>query len=268
MCALMRIEYVKIEGQFRGGDTVKKQLFVIGDIHGEISMLKKMLEHWKPETQQLLFLGDLIDRGENSKESLKYVRQLIEEKQAISLQGNHEGILANFLEQPDKFVDNYYINGGLKTIESLLSKELIELLKPAEMATEIKNKYPNLLAFLRNLPYYYEWHDYIFVHAGIDFEQKNWRDTAPRDFVWIREDFYLGENNTGKTIVFGHTPTNNLHKDKENSQIWLQDNKIGMDGGAVFGGTLHGIVFNKEKMLHHYGVKKHADGDSYSEVYL
>ena len=100
-----------------------------------------------------------------------------------------------------------------------------------------------------NVDLYYEWENYLFVHAGVDLTKKDWRKTSPRDFIWIREPFHEGKNNTGKTIVFGHTITPMLHGDMQTTDLWIQDHKIGMDGGAVFGGSLHGVVFDKESIL-------------------
>ena len=71
-----------------------------------------------------------------------------------------------------------------------------------------------------------------------------WHDTSDYQKVWLRGPFHEGKNHTGKTIVFGHTPTFYLFKGQPgNSQLWLtEDGKIGMDGGAVYGGVLHGVI--------------------------
>ncbi|WP_410471122.1 signal peptidase II, partial [Enterococcus faecium] len=41
-------------------------------------------------------------------------------------------------------------------------------------------------------PLYYEWENYLFVHAGVDLTKKDWRKTSLRDFIWIREPFHEG----------------------------------------------------------------------------
>ena len=61
----------------------KDKLFVIGDVHGQITMLNHLLEHWNPNEEQLLFVGDLVDRGENSKTTLELVYRLMKEEHAI-----------------------------------------------------------------------------------------------------------------------------------------------------------------------------------------
>ena len=99
-------------------------------------------------------------------------------------------------------------------------------------------------------PYvYYEWEEYLFVHAGVDLTKKDWRQTSDRDFLWIREPFHTGKNNTGKMIVFGHTITPMLYGDMQTTDLWYGDNLIGIDGGAVFGGSLHGVVFDQSGIV-------------------
>ena len=47
--------------------------FVIGDVHGKAKMLKELLKKWDGKSQ-LIFLGDLIDRGEDSRAVLECVK--------------------------------------------------------------------------------------------------------------------------------------------------------------------------------------------------
>ncbi|MGC3593170.1 serine/threonine protein phosphatase, partial [Enterococcus faecalis] len=56
----------------------------------------------------------------------------------------------------------------------------------------------------------------------------------------------LGKNNTAKTIVFGHSITPMLDGDMQTTDLWQSDGKFGIDGGAIFGGSVHGVIF-KEK---------------------
>ena len=57
---------------------MKEEVFVVGDVHGEITLLKKLLEKWDREQQQLIFIGDLGDRGENSKACFLLAKELVE----------------------------------------------------------------------------------------------------------------------------------------------------------------------------------------------
>lgn len=233
----------------------KEKIFAIGDVHGQITMLEELLDYWKPKEEQLLFIGDLADRGESSKAVFERVQQLIKIHDAIVVKGNHDQMLENYLKNPAEHVAHYYMNGGQQTVDSLLegktNKEDF-----VENAKQIKALYPWLLPFLEGLPLYYEWGDYLFVHAGVDLQLDDWRDSTPRDFIWIRDGFYDQSNQTNKKIVFGHTVTATLHGQMDNYAIWESgDGLIGIDGGAVYGGELHGLVFSKEKILKQYTVE-------------
>lgn len=235
---------------------MKERLFVVGDIHGEYEMLVKLLGKWDREKERLLFVGDLADRGPDSKSCMELVHQLVSTGEAICLTGNHEQIFLEFLSQPDEVYGNYMINGGANTIDSLLPDVNQNHSQPTEIAGQLRNQYPDLIAFISSLPLYYEWHRYLFVHAGVDLSHQNWAETKTKDLYWIREPFHQGTNNTGKIIVFGHTPTPILHHDNANYEIWESDNKIGIDGGAVYGGILHGLVLDQNNIVSHYGVQK------------
>lgn len=246
---------------------MKQEIFVIGDIHGEFAMMEKMVEKWDQANQELLFLGDLIDRGPDSRKCLEYAHHLIEKEGAKCLMGNHEDLLLRFLKHPHEYAANYFLNGGWKTLENLLTGTVLEKMSPVKLASAVIERYPDIIRMIQEMPAYYEWHHYLFVHAGVDLTQSNWHDTATDDYMWIRDPFHQQQNRTGKTIVFGHTPTFLLHKNSKNSQIWQRDQKIGMDGGAVFGGTLHGLVFNQNEMVHHYGVRRDNHQELITEVY-
>ena len=65
-------------------------LFIIGDIHGCYYSFKSLLNNWNKETDLLIQLGDLIDRGNNNPQTIKLCRELQEKHGAIFLKGNHE----------------------------------------------------------------------------------------------------------------------------------------------------------------------------------
>lgn len=233
----------------------KEKIFIVGDVHGQITMVEKLLKHWKPEEEQLLFVGDLADRGENSKATLELARDLVEKQNAIVIKGNHDEMLEMFLENPSEHVMLYYMNGGGSTVNSLLGREANQQ-EFEKNAQEIKEQYPWLLPFLKSLPLHYEWEDYLFVHAGVNLRKDNWRDSSNHDFVWIREGFYDQPNHTDKTIIFGHTVTATLNKGVNNFDIWESgDGLIGLDGGAVYGGKMHALVLTKDKIEDHYFVE-------------
>ena len=228
---------------------MKKYLFVIGDVHGEYDLFTSLVKEYDKACHQLVLIGDLIDRGSRSKECLLLAKDLVENNQAVCLKGNHEDIFLRFLKDPEERFDNYILNGGGETIESLLHSGAVLEYSRTEISLMIQSRYKELLIFLENLPYFYEWENFLCVHAGVNLSLSDWTKTSHRDFLWIRKEFHEEKNKTNRKIIFGHTPTRYLYQDMIKTSLWLSDNKIGIDGGAVYGGSLHGVIFNKETII-------------------
>ena len=81
---------------------MKKTYFIIGDVHGEDKMLDEMLKNWDESTQQLVFLGDLIDRGPNNKKSVLTAMKYVKEKNAWYVMGNHEVMFLAWIDNPEE----------------------------------------------------------------------------------------------------------------------------------------------------------------------
>ncbi|MBC1475205.1 serine/threonine protein phosphatase [Listeria grandensis] len=230
-------------------------IFAVGDVHGEIAAWEALLTKWNPEKERLLSVGDLIDRGKNPGAVVRKAMLLEKQYGAIFLRGNHENMLLDWLAEPSEKMMYYISQGGMETIESFITyKAMTRKITPEELARRVEDEAAEELAFIRKRPYYYEWGDFVFVHAGVDLTMADWKMTSEHDMVWIREPFQQGENKTGKTFIVGHTPTESLNEDGS-AAIWYSSDRtiIDIDGGAVFGGDLHGVVVSQtgiEKTYH------------------
>ena len=191
------------------------RILAIGDIHGSLNKLRMLLSvvNWDPAADTLVFIGDYVDRGPDSHGVIEHILGLKKwSDKVVCLRGNHEQLFLDFME--GRNAQTFLYNGGLTTIKSYGG--------PDSGLPE------DHYEFLKNLPFWYETDEYIFVHAGL-------RDGIPlehqdkRDLTWIREEFIYSEYDHGKRVVFGHTPTR---------QPIVQPNKIGIDTGAVYGGEL------------------------------
>ncbi len=219
-------------------------MLAISDIHGELDKFERLLNvvQYDNEQDQLLLLGDYVDRGPKSRAVLDKVIQLTSEG-AITLLGNHDKMMIDAFENPeDPFhLKRWYYNGGIKTlknygyeIENDDAKYWYNTEKIPEPLVLNEQIRPHI-AFLKTLPFYYETDTHIFVHAGVH------PDTAleltdSHTLVWIREEFHKGYNGE-KTVIFGHTPTKHLHKKPE---VYIGENNIiGIDGGCAYGGRLY-----------------------------
>jgi serine/threonine protein phosphatase 1 len=198
-----------------------ERVFAIGDIHGYLNKLKRLIGRIKPDAEKdlLVFIGDYIDRGPDSKGVVDYLINL-QSRQAtnmVCLLGNHEKMFMDYLTN-GKEKWGFLMNGGVDTLKSYNIKE--------DQSKKVLPK--EHLAFFKSLRPYYETEDYIFVHAGLRAgiplsEQKL------DDLIWIRKEFTESNYNFGKLVIFGHTPL---------SRPLVAPTKIGIDTGAGYDGKL------------------------------
>jgi len=191
------------------------RLLAVGDIHGCLRQLRQLMEQVQPTvSDQVVFLGDYIDRGLDSRGVLDYLLDFASRfPRTVFLKGNHEEMFLEFVAGRNQLL--YVLNGGQATLENYQEADKLRIPK-------------SHLDFLRNLRIFYETERFIFVHAGL-------RPGLPlaaqseKDMVWIREEFLHSDYDWGKTIVFGHTPRLN---------VLLSSQRIGIDTGAVYGRAL------------------------------
>jgi serine/threonine protein phosphatase 1 len=75
------------------------RLLAIGDIHGYLSKLEKLIAEVRPTTEdQVVFLGDYVDRGPDSKGVIDYLIEFAKSfPKTVFLQGNHEQMMLDFM---------------------------------------------------------------------------------------------------------------------------------------------------------------------------
>jgi serine/threonine protein phosphatase 1 len=87
----------------------------IGDIHGRLDLLDQLLAQF--EDRQFVFLGDLTDRGPDSRGVVARVRELVEDGRAVCCMGNHDQMLIEAVLNQAHF-GLWEINGGTTTQDS------------------------------------------------------------------------------------------------------------------------------------------------------
>ncbi|RJR40726.1 MAG: serine/threonine protein phosphatase [Deltaproteobacteria bacterium] len=198
-------------------------IYAIGDIHGCLGHLEQLLDEVQPDLEKdlLLFVGDYIDRGPDSRGVVDYVlrlRQTYPRGHIICLKGNHEAMFLDFLQGRDR--ERFLFNGGLRTLRDYWGANwdrLPRLLLPPEHEE-----------FYQELQLYYETPDYIFVHGGLK-PGVPLAEQQEEDLLWIRGEFIASVEDFGRPVIFGHTPF---------KRPLIMPNKIGIDTGAVYGNFL------------------------------
>ncbi|NQU32993.1 MAG: serine/threonine protein phosphatase [Bacteroidetes bacterium] len=198
---------------------MNNRLFAIGDIHGCFDSLKELVEHKikLQKNDKLILLGDYIDRGEKSKETIDFIIQLQEKGyDIVTLLGNHEAMLLDAYVNKDH-IFKWIQNGGSETLKSFKINSL----------NDIESKY---FKFFKELIYYYSFGDFLFVHAG--FNDKSVNPFEDRySMLWNCQEFYTNPLLINKTIVHGHCL---ISVSKCKDRIAAKLNTINIDTGCVF----------------------------------
>jgi serine/threonine protein phosphatase 1 len=221
------------------------RIYAIGDIHGRLDLLDKMLglidsdmSGRKKMDTTLLFLGDYVDRGSDSK---GVVSRLIDGLPAgvtpVFLKGNHEDLLLTFLDRSG-FGLNWLHNGGDRALISYgIELEVIaNAYWSAAGLTEAAAIFQDLLPeshlnFFRSLRLSHRMGDYFFAHAGVK-PGVPLEDQSAEDLLWIRKEFLSHSKTFGAVVVHGHTPSRTPQD---------LDNRIGIDTLAFHTGKLTAV---------------------------
>lgn len=230
-------------------DTV---VWAVGDIHGCLDLLKALVDGLLADAASIdasrkvvIFLGDYIDRGPDSRGVLRYLIDLPKDAgiEWRFLKGNHEEAMLKFLVDPT-FGPNWCDYGGGAALASygLKPPDMKHRVEAwARVAADLDHKVTaQEREFLETLEYSLSIGDYFFAHAGarpgVALDRQ-----SERDLMWIRGSFLDDEAAFEKVVVHGHTPTREVHADRR---------RLGIDTKAYSSGILTAVrLADREQSL-------------------
>lgn len=223
------------------------RLYVIGDIHGCIDLLRQKHARIEADVKTggagvecaVIYLGDYIDGGPSSRDVIETVMgDAPKGTKKITLMGNHERLLLDFLDDAgagEKWLELF----GRTTIESygvtvppghLGHEQLLAL------QSSLRGKLPKKhIRFLKSLRPFHICGDYAFVHAGIR-PGTAISDQSPEDLLWIRNEFLSSRLEHEKVIVHGHSFSRRPR---------VRAYRMGIDTGSFFTGRLTCLVLEQ-----------------------
>ena len=211
--------------------------YIVGDIHGCLEELVVLMGALPLTSEdRLVFLGDYVDRGPNSKGVLSFLVRFRSEAncEVVFLKGNHEDMLLSYLGLSGNHGDMFLFNGGGTT---LLSYGVTGNRGGSALLHE---KIPeDHLKFLMELKTYYLMEPYLCVHGGIN-PAASLGEQKEKEMLWIRHQFIGSRHLLPYTVLFGHTPFEEV--------LFDLPFKVGLDTGLVFGNTLSCLEVS-EKVL-------------------
>lgn len=189
--------------------------YAIGDVHGEVTLLRRLLAQIPIRDEDtVVFLGDYLDRGEDSAATIAALRDFGRGHRAsVFLRGNHEDAWLTHWDGV-RFASAPEIDGADKVWDEFGGAI------PFEVGHWLEG----------TLIEYEDDHAYC-VHAGIAPGKPSWR-TPPLLKIWGAQGFLDSDYDWGKPVVFGHWQL---------PEPLLQPNKIGIDTGAFRTGILTAV---------------------------
>jgi serine/threonine protein phosphatase 1 len=226
------------EDQLRASVPADHFVAAIGDLHGRLDLLEELWPRIDAASRLssarrrlLIFLGDFVDRGLQSRALVDRLIAGFTGFEAIFLKGNHDETLLQFLQDPS-IGEAWRSFGGLETLRSYGVAHA-----PGTAWAQTRSAFAAALPdahleFFKNLKLHVVVGDYLFVHAGL---KPRVPLEAQREFdlLWIRDEFLDSTVNFGKVVVHGHTPTDRPQ---------VRANRIGIDTGAYMTGRLTALV--------------------------
>ena len=223
---------------------------VIGDIHGCFHTLRDLVNNIKDKFPdiQIYAIGDLVDRGNYSYETINYIL----ENNIFFTPGNHDYMFYHFFKDPQSiFARSWVFNGNESTLESYEQYE--------------NAIFPHIDA-IKNSPLYFNLEDCFISHAGISIKYQsmlpeNFRDdlsilhehiyndaVTDRGVLWTRDNLL----NLGKLQIVGHTKHKDITLDEDSRALYI-------DTGACVGNKLSAVIVNKNEIVDTIEEKTHLN---------
>lgn len=188
-------------------------IYAIADVHGRLDLLIKAIEEIAADAgkndpngeHKIVIMGDFVDRGPDSAKIIEML--MASPPDVIVLQGNHEAMMIEVLENMNGHMLNWWVgNGGGQTLASYGYRNGDKIVPPFKVPQEH-------IDWLKALPLTYETEDHIFVHAGVPHDE-DVSEASAKHLQWMLygkhdeyDDAITGKDQphkSGKHIVHGH----------------------------------------------------------------
>ena len=215
-------------------------VYAVGDVHGELDLLKGLVARLRDDIgregtfgpKKLIFMGDYVDRGEDSRGVLQYLSKLsIPDCEVIFLRGNHEQQMVDFIDDPLK-KRRWLDWGGMETLQSFDQPAVFATASDAELieaAAAFGEAFGELRQFIdERTEFWSRVGNVIFSHGGMEPHLPIEEQTS-KTMLWGSRAFMDFGGPPGYWHVHGHV----IHDEPA-----IVGNRIAVDTGAYKTGIL------------------------------
>lgn len=229
---------------------------IISDIHGNLDLYTKLLDKVKytPEKDRLILLGDLVEKGPKSLDTLHKIMDQANNENVFVIMGNCDFIARNVLYSYRlEFLAHVLSFRKNSLIHEMAHKLNIEILPNTNMSllcATLRKHFLKELCFLNDLPHVLEDSTHIYSHAAI----MNEHDFGTDFSQVMTTSFFL--NKAGyykKKVIVGHLPVTEYcdHIASFDPIYDAKHNIYSIDGGNMVkkGGQLNALLFEKNRSI-------------------
>ncbi len=212
------------------------RIICVSDIHTNWYALQQLLDKcgYRPNEDFLFVLGDILERGSDNLNCLRYMMKLAENRRVHIIEGNNDmyvhGLAVRY--EDDKFLQRFGEKPNCCYGEMAAALGITDFSEnTAEKRREVYQHFKAELDFMQSLPDCIETEQHIFIHAGLP-DTTDWQNSDSTKVKLIPR-FIERHHSAEKTVVCGHFPCYAIGR--ENSNLPLFDSKrkiIDIDGGA------------------------------------
>mgnify|MGYP000327236838 CR=1 FL=1 len=220
--------------KFDAAITPAVPFFAIGDVHGCLGKMQTLLQaiSAKDAEAPIIFVGDYVDRGEQSAQVLAHVMEMDANPNVTCLIGNHEEMMLSFLDDPQKKGARWLRYGGLQTLASFGVRGIATGMKGEALdqaASGLREAMGDeMIAWLRALPTHWVSGNIAVVHAAAD-PGLPMSEQSAKTLRWGHPDFEDEVRTDGTWVLHGHTIVDQAH---------MTAGRIAIDTGAYATGRL------------------------------
>lgn len=227
----------------------------IADIHGRPDLLQALnvriaeIASEYDADPEIIYVGDICDRGPDSRTAMEMVHRAITEIGAIVIKGNHDNWFYEAIaEGCDIALAKWLGKGGRETLSSYLPGDFNDAID------FVLRKFQRHLDVIANAKPYHISNGVCFTHAGIE-PGVSLADQDEYNLMWIREDFLDHVGHLDHVVVHGHTVVGD--------RPVVTENRISLDTGSFVSGRLTAMIIDWEKETVRF---IQTDGDASSVI--
>ncbi|MFB9149026.1 metallophosphoesterase [Roseovarius ramblicola] len=223
----------------------ERSFVAIGDVHGRADLLREIdgLVSASCAEWPVVFLGDYVDRGEESREVLELLMSVPSDREppVTCLMGNHERMLLDFLDRPEQAGPRWLRNGGLQTLAGFGIAPPMRERPGGEALCELRERLSQamggeMIAWLRARPLTWSSGNVWAVHAAADPDLPMAEQTADT-LLWGHAAFHRQPRADGQWVVHGHTVV---------AEPQARAGRVAVDTGAYATGRLSAALITRD----------------------